>query len=29
LSTLAEEAIEQRASQAAPQCAAVWLGNSL
>jgi hypothetical protein len=27
LSTLAEEEIEQRATAAAPQCAAVWLGN--
>jgi hypothetical protein len=28
LSTLAEEAIEQRAAQAAPQCAAIWLGRA-
>jgi hypothetical protein len=28
LSTLTEEAIEARARQAAPQCAAVWLGKA-
>ncbi|HJU18131.1 MAG TPA: hypothetical protein VJ770_16885 [Stellaceae bacterium] len=28
LSTLAEEAIDRRAEQATPQCAAVWLGRA-
>lgn len=27
LSTLTEEAIDRRAENAAPQCAAVWLGR--
>ncbi len=28
LSTLAEEAIDERAERAAPQCAAIWLGRA-
>jgi hypothetical protein len=28
LSTLTEEAIDERAEQAAPQCAAIWLGRA-